>query len=285
MKTVLIGAGGQLATDLEKVMADWNVNALHHKELDICNSEQVRSLLINYQPNIVINTAAYHHVDTCEEDWGQSFNVNAFAPLNLAKICRDLGATLVHMSTDYVFSGDKGTPYVETDPPNPVNVYGISKVAGEFFVQTYCPNHIIIRSSGLFGLAGSSGKGGNFIETMVRLAREEKVIRVVDDQVLSPTYTMDLAEKITEVIQSRALGIIHLTNQGSCSWYEFAGEIFNLLDLHPDFGPTTTDAYGVKAARPAYSVLENAEIRKYGIQEMRSWKEALRGYLEAKDYL
>ena len=284
MKAVILGAGGQLATDLEKVVSDWNLTTLRHAELDICDAGQVRRALSDLQPEVVINTAAFHHVDNCEDQWQQAFSVNAFASHNLATVCADLDASLVHISTDYVFSGDKATPYVESVLPNPLSTYGMSKVAGEFFVRTYCPNHIIVRTTGLYGLAGASGKGGNFVETMIRLAQGGKPIRVVDDQIMSPTYTADLALKIKELFQSGGRGTFHLTNEGSCSWYAFAGQIFDYLDLHPDFSPTSTEAYGAKAARPLYSALQSERLKSLGIEPLAQWQGALQRYLIEKGH-
>lgn len=285
MKTVILGGGGQLATDLEKAMADWSLTALRHAELDISDFDDVRRTLTVHQPEVVINTAAFHHVDNCEDQWQHAFNVNAFACRNLAMVCSDLNARLVHISTDYVFSGDQSSPYKESDLPNPLSVYGASKVAGEFFVRTYCPSHVIVRSSGLYGLAGASGKGGNFVETMIRLAKDGKTIRVVDDQIMAPTYTKDLSIKIAEVIQSGGRGIFHLTNQGSCSWHAYAGQIFDYLSLNPDFGPTTTEAYGARAARPPYSVLENQRSKALGIEPLAQWQDALHRYLVDKRHI
>jgi dTDP-4-dehydrorhamnose reductase len=285
VKTVILGAGGQLATDLEHILEDDSVTAIPHSELDVCNFEEVKRALQAQRPDVVINTAAFHHVDNCEDEWERAFNVNAFACKNLAAVCADLDATLVHISTDYVFSGAQSTPYAESDLPDPLSVYGASKVAGEFFVKTYCPSHIIVRSSGLYGLAGASGKGGNFVETMIRLAKSGKPLRVVDDQTMAPTNTRDLAEKIIEVIRAGGRGMFHITNQGSCSWYAYAGQIFDYLGLEPDFGPTTTKAFGAKAARPVYSVLENGRLESLGIERLAQWQDALRRYLTDKGHL
>jgi dTDP-4-dehydrorhamnose reductase len=285
VKAVILGAGGQLATDLEEAMSDWSVTGLPHSELDVCDFDRVTRVLGDLQPEVVINTAAFHHVDNCEDQWQQAFDVNAFACRNLAQVCADLGATLVHVSTDYVFSGDRSSPYRESDLPDPLSVYGMSKVAGEFFIRTLCPSHIIVRSAGLYGVAGASGKGGNFVETMIRLAKGGKPLRVVDDQIISPTYTKDLAQKIKEVIQSGGRGIFHLTNAGGCSWHAFAGQIFHDLRLNPDFGPTTTAAYGAKAARPPYSVLESDKLERLGVEPLAPWQDALHRYLVEKGHV
>jgi dTDP-4-dehydrorhamnose reductase len=285
VKTIILGGGGQLATDLQKSIADGQVIALPHAQLDICNFDDVRRVLTAEEPDVVINTAAFHHVDNCEDQWQLAFEVNAFACRGLAAICADLGATLVYISTDYVFDGGQSVPYKESDLPNPLSTYGASKVAGEFFVRTYCPNHLIVRSSGLYGLAGASGKGGNFVETMIRLAKAGKPLRVVDDQIMAPTNTAELSLKIAEVIRSEGRGIFHLTNQGSCSWYGYAAQIFEYLGLNPDFGPTTTEAYGLPAERPRYSVLANERLAALGVEPLSPWRDGLRRYLVDKGHL
>ena len=180
---------------------------------------------------------------------------------------------------------DERVPYVETDSPFPLNVYGTSKLAGEYFARAIAPRHFVVRSSGLYGPAGSSGKGGNFVELMLRLAREDKPIRVVNDQRLTPTYTVDLAEKIVELISNDAYGLYHITSESDCSWYEFAGTIFKMVGLSPNFKPTMTAEFGAKAIRPSYSVLKNFGIRNAKLTEMRSWQDALRDYLKRKGYL
>jgi dTDP-4-dehydrorhamnose reductase len=287
-KTVLIGANGQLSHDLLIALAhrptEFEVLALTHADLEICDHQKTREILTNIKPHLIINTAAYHRVDECEEQLEKPFRVNAVAVQNLALICRDLDATLLHMSTDYVYGGDKTrhTPYKENDAPFPVNVYGVSKLAGEYCVRTTCPKHFVVRSSGLYGIAGSSGKGGNFVELMLRLAREKKQIRVVNDQCLTPTYTVDLARKLIELVLTKDYGLYHITSTGQCTWYEFAAEIFRLTGVSPDFEPTITETFGAKAHRPSYSVLEHSGIIRLGLKDTRPWQEALSDYLKEK---
>ena len=285
MRIVVIGANGQLGTDLVKVLNNWDLVPLTHAELDICDFVRARKVLTELKPDIVINTAAFNRVDDAEDQPEKAFWVNTYAVRNLAQVCADLDCTLMHISTNYVFGGEKRTPYTEDDPPNPLNVYGVSKLAGEYFVRNICPKYFIVRTSGLYGVAGSSGKGGNFVETMVRLAREGKPIRVVTDQVLTPTYTKDLAQKIKELLTTEAYGLYHITNSGQCSWYQFASKIFELLRMKPDFGPTTSAEFGAKARRPAYSVLAHEKLKHVGITELRPWPEALAAYLKEKGHL
>lgn len=286
-KIVVLGATGQLGTDLCKVLASRSINflPLNHYDLDVCDHKRVRETLEAVQPHTVINTVAFHKLEACEEDPERAFAVNALAVRNLALVCEALGASLVHISTDYVFGGDQSTPYREEDPPNPLNVYGVSKAAGEYFVRNLCRKHLIIRTSGLYGVAGSSGKGGNFVETMRRLGRERGTVTVVTDQVLSPTYTADLAEKIVELVIAEAQGVFHVTNSGQCSWYEFAKTIFQLTGADVEVKPTTTAEFGSKVARPSYSVLGNYRLQELGFGVLRPWRDALAAYLQAKGNL
>lgn len=282
---VVVGAGGQLGHDLVAALASRDLVPLSHEELDLCDLDSTTKALGNLRPTTVINTAAYNRVDDAEDDLAPAFAVNAYAPRQLARICADLGCALIHISTDYVFGGDQRIPYAEDSPTIPVNAYGVSKLAGEYFVRTLCPKHFVVRTCGLYGVAGSRGKGGNFVETMIRMARERRTVRVVDDQVLTPTYTRDLAGAIAGLIDTRAYGVYHATNDGQCSWYEFASRTFGLLGFTPDFAPTTAAAYGAKARRPAYSVLSCERLRTLGIGPLRPWPVALEAYLQEKGHL
>lgn len=237
-KILLIGANGQLGSDLVKGLK--NIIPITHKDLEICDIKQLRLVIEKYNPETIINTSAFHKVDLCEDEIEKSFQVNAYAVRDLALICKEKDILLLHFSTDYVFDGRKNSPYIESDTPNPLNVYGVSKLSGEYFIRNISNRFLIIRTSGLYGSAGSSGKGSNFIETMLKLAKEKKPIRVVDDQVLTPTYTRDLAENIRELLKTREYGIFHITNNGQCSWFEFAKEIFKLADLNPEVATATT---------------------------------------------
>jgi dTDP-4-dehydrorhamnose reductase len=284
-RTLIIGANGQLGSDLVKTFADGPITAVRHSDLELCDHAATRQKLGELKPQVVINTAALHKLDDCEDQPEKAFAVNALAVRNLAKVCAELRATLVHLSTDYVFGGEKRSPYTEADVPSPVNVYGNSKLAGEHFVRTHCPKHFIVRTTGLYGVAGSSGKGGNFVELMIRLAKEGKPIKVVTDQVLTPTSTHDLAHKIKELILSERYGLYHLTNGSSCSWYEFAAKIFSLTGLRPVLEPVLTAAFGAKVQRPAYSVLDHGRLRLAGVTDLRPWPEALAGYLREKGHI
>lgn len=283
MKAVILGAGGQLASDLVGVIDDWDWVLLSHEDLDICDHTGVRNAISADRPDVVINTAAFHRVDDCERKIEFAFEVNTFAVRNLAEVCSETECTLVHISTDYVFSGEKREPYTEDDIPNPLSVYGISKLAGEQFIRNLCSKHFVVRTSGLYGVAGSSGKGGNFVETMIRLAHKESPIRVVNDQVTAPTYTKDLAGTLRGLVESTSYGLYHITSGGECSWYEFAKEAINISGLNADIEPITTQEFGAKATRPAYSVLANNKLKECDVPTMRSWNEALKEYFRDRD--
>jgi dTDP-4-dehydrorhamnose reductase len=227
----------------------------------------------------VLNTTAFNKVDAAEADAGEALRVNAYAAQQLALICRDLDIVLMHISTDFVFDGAKRTPYIESDLPNPLSAYGASKFAGEVLVRAAWPKHYIVRTCGLYGVAGSSGKGGNFVNTMLRLARENKPIKVVSDQVCTPTNTQDLAAQLAVLLETSAYGTYHVNNHGACSWHEFATEIFRLAGLQANLSPITSQQFGAPAKRPPYSVLQNAALQTLGIDQMRDWHEALASYV------
>jgi len=288
VKVAVTGANGQLGTDLCRALHSFDVIPLTHADIEIADMASVREAMLKHKPAIIINTAAYVRVDDCEDEKDKAFQVNALGARNVAVVAQELGARLVHISTDYVFGGEaetRTTHYTEFDTPIPLSIYGKSKLAGENLVRHLCLRHFIIRSSGLFGIAGSSGKGGNFIETMLRLAKERDELRVVDDQVFSPTYTRDLAQKIAQLMDTEYYGIFHITNSGSCSWYEFSTEILKLAGITTPVVPITSDQYPQKARRPRYSVLDNYHLRLLGMDDMRPWQEALKDYLVARGHI
>lgn len=278
MHILLLGSGGRLARDIQACFAADELTARTHEQLDVCDLAAVRAELGRVRPQLVVNTAAFHRVDDCEEQPEQSFAVNAVGVHNLARAAADVGAALVHFSTDYVFDGAKRSPYVETDTPRPQSIYALSKRAGEMILQRYCERYFLIRTCGLYGQPGGRGKGGNFVQTMLRLAREGKPIRVVNDRVLTPTSTADLARKLVPLLHSNHYGLYHMTSTGECSWYEFAREIFRLAGLNPDLRPVSSSEFAAKARRPSYSVLDNAAYRAAGFEDFRPWREALADY-------
>jgi len=288
MKVIVTGAKGQLGSDLCRELGSVELVPWAHSEIEVTDMDSIKQTFAKHRPDVVINTAAFHKVDDCETNPDKSFQVNTLGARNVAVVAEELGAKLVHISTDYVFGGEsepRTTAYTEFDTPAPPNLYGKSKLAGENLVQHLCSKHFIVRSSGLFGVAGASGKGGNFVETMLRLARERDELGVVNDQVFSPTYTKDLARKIVQLINTESYGIFHITNQGSCSWYEFAKEILRLAGLNIPLIPVTSDQYPQKAKRPHFSVLDNYCLRLLGMDDMRPWQQALEDYLKEKGHI
>ncbi|CAN5386977.1 dTDP-4-dehydrorhamnose reductase [soil metagenome] len=280
MKIAVIGSAGQLGRDLVPRLQG-EVIAVTRAESDITDRAATASMLATHDPDVVVNCAAYNLVDKAEADPNPAFATNAWAVRNLAKICRQIDAKLVHISSDYVFGldRDRTTPLSETDAPGPLSAYGTSKLAGEYMVRTFAPRHLIIRTCGLYGVWGSGGKGGNFVETMLKLAADGKDLKVVADQRCTPSYTADVASAINSLIVNDANGIFHVTNGGDCSWYELAAEIFRQTNTAAKLSPTTSVAYGAPAHRPAYSVLDNSKLKTVGVAVPRDWKEALAAYL------
>jgi dTDP-4-dehydrorhamnose reductase len=283
---VIIGSKGQLGTDLVATLKDVRVTGLTHADLDVEQGEAARGLLTELKPDAVINTSAFHKVDVCEDEVAPSFAVNAGGAYMLARLAAELDFTLVHFSSDYVFTGDGRVPYRETDMARPISVYGVSKLAGENLVRGYAPRHYVIRTTGLYGVAGASGKGGNFVETMIRLGKAGPV-RVVDDQVMTPTATADLADAVAALLARDGevpYGLYHITSGGQCSWFHFAQTIFELAGLQVDLTPITTAESGSKARRPHFSVLDHGKWMAAGFAELRPWRAALGEYLRAKGH-
>jgi len=282
MRIVVIGADGQLGSELVSTLARDEVFPLYYPEFDVTRLDRMRSVLQALRPDAVVNTAAFHRVDECEDDPETSFRVNAIAVRDLARLGSEFGFVLIHFSTDYVFDGRKKAPYSESDPPNPLNVYAVSKLAGEFFVRALIERHFLIRSCGLFGQASCREKGYNFVDRMIALAEEGRPLRVVDDQWVSPTSAAELAERTSDLIRTNHYGLYHLTSEGQCTWYEFAREIFALLDRRPRLEPVDSKTFAAKARRPLYSVLENKRAKETGLRDFSPWNDALKAYLGKK---
>jgi dTDP-4-dehydrorhamnose reductase len=278
---VVVGATGQLGLDLVRTFnRPGDLIGLSTRDIDIRDAARARAMLTDLRPTCVLNTAAYNLVDRAEDEPEQAFALNTEAVATLAATCQSLGATFAHFSTDYVFDGRKRTPYLESDPPSPLSAYGESKLAGERQALQHCERTVIFRVSGLFGIAAISGKGkGNFVETMLRLARQGRKLRVVDDQVLGPSYTLDLARKVWAVLPKRAHAIYHLTSAGQTSFYDFARAALERAGLSADLTPVTSQEFGAQASRPAYSVLAHANLAALGEDDLRSWDAALDAYL------
>ena len=281
---MVIGAGGQLGGDLQRALPASDCIPLTHTEIEITDPESVREAFDRHRPDVVINTAAFHRVDDCETQGERAFQTNALAVRGLAQACRAREAVFVHFSTDYVFDGGQSEPYVESDRPGPLSVYAASKLAGEYLAAVAHPKHFVIRTCGLFGLGGSRSKGGggNFVETMLRAAAQRKSLRVVIDQVVTPTATADLARKVLQLVNTDAYGLYHITAQGSCSWYEFARTILEVSGVQADLTPVTAEAFGAPARRPPYSVLRNRHLELLGLDDLPPWEDGLRRYLHER---
>lgn len=286
MKVAIIGANGQLGSDLVEVFGEdpsFEVIPLTHADIDVIVPETL-GVLKELKPDVIINTAAYVRVDDAELYPEKAFAVNAIGALNVARVAEEIGAINVYISTDYVFDGSKGEPYTEEDFPNPMNVYGLSKYAGEIFTRNYSKKHYIVRVASLYGKAGASGKGGNFVEFMVQKAKNGEEIKVVDDQFMSPTYTKDVARTLKKLLELRpAFGIYHMVNEGFCSWYEFTKEIFEILGWQVDVKPIKSDELKRLAKRPQFSALRNKKLEELGLK-MRPWRSALKEYLREKGH-
>lgn len=283
LKIAIIGADGQLGSDLCKIIDKSDQIPLTISDIDITDHDKAQKVLRSINPDIVINTAAYHKVDECEDRDIEAYKVNAHGAKNLALICKELDSKLAHISTDYVFDGEKDSPYTENDEPNPKTAYGISKLSGEQFIKYIWAEHFMIRTSGLYGTAGCMGKGGtNFVDGMIKRAKDKKEIKVVDDEVLTPTYTYHLAKKIVELVKASHYGLYHITNNGQCSWWEFTVKIFGLLKMDVKIEKITGGSLKTKANRPKYSVLENYTLKKLKMDDLLQWDQALKEYLVEK---
>lgn len=288
MRVLLLGANGQLGTDLQRVAPDWPEVELipwTRAELDVEDLAGIRATLEASPFDALVNCTSYHKTDDVEDNGTRAIAVNAHAVREMAAACECIGARFVHISTDYVFPGTADQPYTEGDCPAPINVYGLSKYMGETLALQAHPDTLILRVASLFGVAGASGKGGNFVETMLRIAREKGEVRVVDDVRMSPTSTLFAARVILGLLESRAdAGIYHCVNSGSATWYEFAREIIGQAGVPAEVAPITSDEFPAKAPRPAYSVLDNGKLATV-IGRVPDWRESLRAYLRDKGHV
>lgn len=279
MKVLIIGANGQLGFDLMHVFGDEAIGVTHD-ELDVCKGVTVYNYIKDIKPDCVINTAAFHNVEECEKDYYRAFSINAAGAMNVASAAHSIRASNVFISTDYVFRGTKETPYVETDIPIPLNVYGWSKFAGEKHILGLNKKSLIVRTSGLFGINGSR-KGHTFPEFILKNNKKENGLTIVDDQIFSPTYSFDLATAIKSLVYGGARGIYHVTNGGRCSWYEFALATCKVAKVNPAFTAITTEEYNkkakIKTRRPTFSVLGTERV---DTPFLRVWEQALQSYME-----
>ena len=283
MRVAIIGSTGQLGRDLMQVFGGEAIG-LSHQDFDVTDSLSVTSVIQSLQPDWVINTAAFHRVDDCESNPALAFAVNVLGAANVARAAAGVKAGVVFFSTDYVFSGilyERGHPHTESDPPEPPNVYGVSKWAGEKLVRQANPRHLIVRSAGLYGVV-TSRKGWTFPELIIQKARSGETLRVVSDQVTSPTFTYDLADKVKELIDHNLAGLFHVTNSGECSWFEFACATLEMTGIGASIVPINTAQAGRRAPRPPYSAMTSVRLLKGGLLPLRPWQRALKAYLELK---
>jgi dTDP-4-dehydrorhamnose reductase len=271
VRVLITGAGGQLGLELAELLPErgHEATALSRRELDVADAGSVEGTLGEYAPEVVLNAAAFTNVDGCEAQTEAAYAVNALGPRNLARACERRAASLVHVSTNYVFDGEQERPYEPFDPARPISAYGRTKLAGEEFVMRLTNRWTVVRTAGVYG------RGHNFVRTMLRVAAERDVLKVKDDEFVSPTYARDLAEGLIRVMETGGYGLYHLTNSGSCSWYEFTREIFRLKGIETEVVPIPSSEYPLPAARPANGVLSSL-----GSPTLRHWKDALADYLE-----
>ncbi|MGG1071858.1 dTDP-4-dehydrorhamnose reductase [Priestia megaterium] len=276
-KVLITGANGQLGKELVELFTEkgFEVHGFGRDKMDITNQAQVQEMISTLKPNIVLHSAAHTKVDLAESEPEQAFSINAYGTRNVAVAAEAVGAKLVYVSTDYVFDGTTDEPYSEFSPTSPLGVYGKSKLAGEQFVRDLHSRFFIVRTSWVYGKYGT-----NFVKTMLKLGEEKKELSVVSDQIGCPTYTLDLAHVILELIDTEKYGMYHVSNSGSCSWYEFAKEIFKISKMEVQVKPCTTADFIRPAKRPKYSVLDNLSVKLNNFKEPRSWKSGLREFLE-----
>ncbi|KXS45505.1 MULTISPECIES: dTDP-4-dehydrorhamnose reductase [unclassified Candidatus Frackibacter] len=279
MKILVTGAKGQLGKALTKTLADNNhqILGIDRDDFDITNRSKVWQAIRKFNPELIIHSAAMTDVDGCEEDPDVAYRINALGTQNLVLACQQSDIELLYISTDFVFSGQQTKPYLEFDPPNPISIYGKSKLAGEEYVRNLLNRYYIVRTSWLYG------DGHNFVRTMLRLAKERDSLEVVDDQIGTPTYTYDLAKAITELIRSNLYGTYHASNAGSCTWYQFANKIFELKEITIKVKPITSEQLDRPAKRPSYSVLHNFLLENQNLYIMRHWEKALKDYVLKKE--
>jgi len=284
MRIAVVGAAGQLGRELCRLLPPADTIPLTRSDADLHDTAAVCTRLAAVRPDVVVNCAADNRVDAAEADARDAVAVNALGVAALARHCRDHGALLVHVSTDYVFDGRATRPYTEDDPVGPLGAYARTKLAGELFAQALAPRHAILRVAGLYAEGGSRGKGGNFVDKVLAQARVGKPLRIVADQITAPTWARDVAEAMVRLVPrlaagSAPTGVYHVTNAGACSWYEFAQAALEVARVPAEITPIDTAELAAPAPRPAYSVLANARLSAIGEPPLRSWHDALAAYL------
>ena len=274
-KVLVTGAKGMLGWALTKELSlEYQLIGIDIEDADITDENQIKEEIFNIHPEIVIHTAAYTEVDNCEKNKELTHRVNAIGAGNVARACKLCHAKLICISTDFVFDGTKNSPYTEEDTPNPINTYGKSKLEGERQLQTIYPNNLIIRTSWLYG-----PRGRNFVDKIIQLAENQTETKVINDQTGSPTYTIDLARAINTLIKKNLLGIINVTNTGSCTWFEFAEKTLELAKKSSKLIPITSNQLDRLAKRPSFSVLSTEKFQNITQTRLRPWREALAEYI------
>jgi dTDP-4-dehydrorhamnose reductase len=283
MRIAIFGVDGQFGRALAAHLASaHDVVAIDHTRADLRDAGAVNEAVRASKVQWIVNSAAMTHVDRCENEPLAAFDVNAVGARNVAQAATDAGARVVHVSTDYVFDGTHAGAYVETDAPRPINAYGNSKLAGEWFVSAASDAHVVVRTSGLYGLYRCRGKG-TFAETILARAREGQSLRVVADERLTPTFTEDLARQVRAMVESDvAGGVYHATNAGGCSWHEFASELLRLAGVHTKLDAIAASEWNSPTRRPKNSVLENRALAALGLDRMPDWRDALARYVAAR---
>jgi dTDP-4-dehydrorhamnose reductase len=284
VRILLIGASGQLGADLVRQGAEHEISAPPRQELDIAEPKAIRNALAAHRPDLVINCAAFHNVPLCETEPETAFRINCVAVRELSAACRDAGTRLFTFSSDYVFGGDKRTPYAENDRPMPLQIYGISRLAGEHAAMATAPQHaVVIRTCGLYGISGARSKGGNFVDGRVVDGHAGKVIEMAMEQTVAPTSTEDLSRAVLKLAQEPGLapGIYHLVNEGECTWFELTAAIIEIMGLPAKVVPVDRRGRTGSMRRPLYSVLGNNKARALGVT-LPPWREALTRYLRRK---
>src|SRR5262245_6447611 len=288
MRVAVIGSQGQLGTDLVEVLSSsgrYQVTALSHLQADVTDRDRLVEAIVKVRFDVVVNCAAFTRVEDCEDSPSKALLVNGQGAFEVARACAAAQARCVHISTDYVFSGDKGQPYAEDDPVGPINVYGTSKLAGEMLVRQAADRWLIVRISSVFGRAGSRAKGGNFVETILSRARSGGQVKIVNDIWMSPTYTRDAALGIEELIRMDASGVFHAPNGGRCTWFEFGSAALKMAGIGAAAEPVSSISYPTKARRPRDSSLGSSRLEKTLRHGIRPWEDALMAYLTEMGYV
>ncbi len=277
MKVLIAGGRGQLGTDLTKILISNNIETFFYdsSELDITDINSIFKKINSASPDIIINCAAYTNVDNCESDIEKAFKVNALGAKHCAIAAETFNKKLIHISTDYVFNGKKKSPYTEYDKPEPLSVYANSKLHGEFLIKEHCKKFFILRVAGVYGIYGN-----NFVKTIIQYGKTKDMLKVVNDQITTPTYTIDIANQILQLIDSEFYGTYHATAEGECSWYEFTSFIFGKLNIRTKIIPCTTEEFPRPARRPSYSVLDNFNLKLINKNFMRHWKDGINDFLK-----